>query len=151
MQSGLKNDELVRFAWTVWAAAGSETFDAQLAFAWAIQHRRQAARRFACRTHSSHPHFGDGTLAAACRSALDDAEEAMHRGPCDMDRGPGAPPTDPTFYRSIAAACLVLSGEAADPIRGATRFHRHDQTPIWARPLEPVALIGQRFYYASRQ
>jgi hypothetical protein len=36
---------------------------------------------------------------------------------------------------------------AADPTRGATRYHRHDRFPGWARLAEPVALIGGFVFY----
>jgi len=36
-----------------------------------------------------------------------------------------------------------------DPTRGAVRYHRHDEEPLWARRLEPVALIGGYLFYAE--
>lgn len=36
-----------------------------------------------------------------------------------------------------------------DPTRGATRFHRHDEAPDWARYLSPVALIGRYLFYVA--
>ena len=38
---------------------------------------------------------------------------------------------------------------AADPTRGATRFHRHDEAPVWARHLLPTALIGAYLFFAD--
>lgn len=51
------------------------------------------------------------------------------------------------FCRALATVCLVCSGDIADPTQGATRFHRHDEMPEWARLAEPRALLGRRFYY----
>ncbi|VAW18149.1 hypothetical protein MNBD_ALPHA09-260 [hydrothermal vent metagenome] len=34
-----------------------------------------------------------------------------------------------------------------DPTRGATHFHRHDETPPWAATQEPTALIGCYLFY----
>ena len=36
-----------------------------------------------------------------------------------------------------------------DPTRGATRFHRHDEAPVWARHLIPTALIGAYLFFAD--
>ena len=40
-------------------------------------------------------------------------------------------------------------GEGPDPTRGATRFHRHDETPDWSRRSIPVALIGHYLFYVA--
>jgi len=37
-----------------------------------------------------------------------------------------------------------------DPTRGATHFHRHDETPPWAATQEPTALIGCYLFYDLR-
>jgi spore germination cell wall hydrolase CwlJ-like protein len=67
--------------------------------------------------------------------------------PRDGTEASGAGRDGPAFWRALAAVCLVWSGEREDPTHGATRFHRHDELPGWARGREPVALIGSRFYY----
>jgi hypothetical protein len=54
---------------------------------------------------------------------------------------------DKNYCRSLAIASQVWSGEEADPTVGATRFHRHDDWPEWAEKSEPVALIGNWFFY----
>ncbi len=55
--------------------------------------------------------------------------------------------SDENYFRSLAIASLVWSGEEADPTVGSTRFHRHDDWPEWAEKSEPVALIGNWFFY----
>lgn len=37
-----------------------------------------------------------------------------------------------------------------DPTRGATHFHRHNETPPWAATREPTALIGCYLFYDLR-
>ena len=54
---------------------------------------------------------------------------------------------DESFYRSLAVASLVGCGEISDPTGGSTHFHRHDDWPDWAHHSEPVALIGNWFFY----
>lgn len=49
--------------------------------------------------------------------------------------------------KSLAIAFLVWSGEETDPTAGSTHFHRHDDWPEWAKSSEPVALIGNWFFY----
>jgi len=51
-------------------------------------------------------------------------------------------------WRAFAIACLVVSGDMADPTDGATHFHRHTDDPEWARAATPKALIGNYIYYA---
>ena len=58
---------------------------------------------------------------------------------------------DKNYYRSLAIASLVWSGEEVDPTVGATRFHRHDDWPEWAESSEPVALIGNWFFYTQEE
>jgi len=54
---------------------------------------------------------------------------------------------DKNYCRSLTIASQVWSGEEVDPTVGATRFHRHDDWPEWAEKSEPVALIGNWFFY----
>jgi len=54
---------------------------------------------------------------------------------------------DDRYCRSLAIASLVWCGEEADPTAGSTHFHRHDDWPDWAKNSEPVALIGNWFFY----
>jgi hypothetical protein len=51
------------------------------------------------------------------------------------------------FCRSLAIAALVWCGEEADPTAGSIHFHRHDDWPEWAKNSQPVALIGNWFFY----
>ncbi len=56
---------------------------------------------------------------------------------------------DKNYCRSLAISSQVWSGDEADPTVGATRFHRHDDWPEWAERSEPVALIGNWFFYSQ--
>ncbi len=58
---------------------------------------------------------------------------------------------DKNYYRSLAIASQVWSGEEADPTVGAIRFHRHDDWPEWAENCQPVALIGNWFFYTQEE
>jgi spore germination cell wall hydrolase CwlJ-like protein len=49
------------------------------------------------------------------------------------------------WSRTIAESALG----ALDPTRGATRYHRHDEAPGWARRRRPVALIGAYLFYTD--
>ena len=49
--------------------------------------------------------------------------------------------------RAMARVCRVAAGEEADITRGATRCHRHDEAPRWARSAEATALIGDLIFY----
>lgn len=54
---------------------------------------------------------------------------------------------DRGFCRAFAAACLVASGDLADPTGGATHFHLHTDEPGWAHVATPKALIGRHIFY----
>lgn len=54
---------------------------------------------------------------------------------------------DEGFCKSLAIASLVWCGEEADPTAGSIHFHRHDDWPEWAKNSQPVALIGNWFFY----
>ena len=47
------------------------------------------------------------------------------------------------------APTLETGPPGFDPTRGATRFHRHDERPEWARHHLPVALIGRYLFYVA--
>lgn len=51
------------------------------------------------------------------------------------------------YWRALALICNVWSLDYDDPTQGATRFHRHDVTPDWAKGLDANALIESRLYY----
>lgn len=54
---------------------------------------------------------------------------------------------DRCFCRALAIVCQVWCGAYEDPTRGATRFHKHDACPGWARARQPQALIGGWLFY----
>lgn len=91
----------------------------------------------------------EGRVALAW--ALVNAREGLG-GRGESEEGDGAAAdadfSDPAFCRALAALCLVAAGDIADPTRGATRFHAHDEDPAWARRTTPSALIGRHFFYA---
>ncbi len=53
----------------------------------------------------------------------------------------------PAFACCRRIAMRALRGTLADPVHGATAFHRIDELPEWARGLMPVALLGSFLFY----
>ena len=54
---------------------------------------------------------------------------------------------DYEFCKAFGVVCLLWCGEYDDPTHGATCFHKHDETPVWARSRLPQALIGHWMFY----
>lgn len=76
----------------------------------------------------------DGDLEAVALACSIRNREAFLRGLPAAGQGDGAP------------------GQAfPDPTAGATHFHRHDQPPPWWAIDDPVALIGDYFFYDLRE
>jgi len=55
----------------------------------------------------------------------------------------------PHVARAISIFALVVSGAVIDPVRGATRFHGHRETPSWAEKMDLRAVIGPYLFYAG--
>lgn len=116
----------------------------------------QAAIAFAAINRTQSVEGGEGdyagapgldTLAGALYGVVSPGESpAIHNAAGFHDGDTGTVP-DAAFCRALATVCLALAGDLADPTGGATRFHRHDEMPEWARRREPVALIGAWFFY----
>ncbi|MGI9483707.1 MAG: hypothetical protein ACR2OR_15250 [Hyphomicrobiales bacterium] len=51
---------------------------------------------------------------------------------------------------AIGILVQVFDGSLPDPTSNATKFHRHDEYPVWACEAEPSALIGSFLYYIDR-
>lgn len=54
-----------------------------------------------------------------------------------------------SILRSLSIVSGVFAGLYEDPTRGATRFHRHDETPSWAEGRPSNALLGPYIYYGE--
>ncbi|MBZ0215336.1 MAG: hypothetical protein K8F25_02185 [Fimbriimonadaceae bacterium] len=144
MQNFALSPDLLLVAKTVWLLSGGEAGEAQVALAWLIRNRADVAARRVARCDADHPVYGDGSLAAACRSVLDEDGTGIFSDPLEW-----APLTDGAFNRVLANVWLVWNGDLPDPTAGAVRFHRHDQTPCWSATCKPSALMGKRIYYRS--
>ncbi len=48
-----------------------------------------------------------------------------------------------------AALARAYSGAVADPTKGATELHRHDEAPDWAERFTATALIGPYLFLAA--
>jgi len=142
MANNNKLSEVEGFARILMAATAEEPEAGRLALACVVSNRREIARRFVKTQSRPHPHFGDGSLAEACRSVVHDAGP-----PRTATAAPATAPTVPAYYRALATVCLVLSGDQADPTQGAVDFHRHDELPDWANRRVPSALIGSWLFY----
>ena len=84
------------------------------------------------------PHLPD--LSGLCESLF-----AADSGPARDRSRYGV--TGPQFSQCLATVCLTLHGDLSDPTGGATHFHHHRDDPEWARCVQPVALIGDYFFY----
>ncbi len=51
------------------------------------------------------------------------------------------------FIALLSHVAGVFAGLYSDPTKGATRFHRHNRSPNWARNRQSTALLGERLYY----
>lgn len=144
-------EEMDRFARTVWAIGRAEPACAWYAIASLIRNRAQAGARHRMAVGMIHPRFGGGSLDAACASALADLGRRDDPGTGDKSGHPDRPPrfSDSVFCGVFAASLQVWADHGADPVRGATLAHAHDQAPAWARGLEPAALIGSWFFYVE--
>ena len=123
----------------VWLFAAGESGAAQCALAWLVRHRRAAALTLQRVEGRTHPVFGAGSWQAACRSLLATNQPPAVRICRTAEDA-----------RAAAWATLVLTGDVADPIDGATAFHHHLDAPGWAAAQSPVALIGPYFFYRER-
>lgn len=138
-------DDMLIFARTIWGEARSEPLTAQVAVGWVIRNRVQAASDYQRQHGRRHPLFGDGSLSAACL--------APWQFSCWNRNDPNRPKLlatgfhDPSFTRSFAVACLVWSGERADPTDGSTHYHTVSVAPAWSRGLVPVARIGSHLFF----
>lgn len=127
--------ELESLALTVWKLAGNEGRLCQTAMAWLI------VNRIATLTCTDQVHD-------VCQRVLEDGRYGLGRPADERDRTASTGQlNDPRLCRVAIRILEVLAREAADPIDGATLFHRHDEDPEWSRDLEPVALIGAYFFY----
>ena len=55
----------------------------------------------------------------------------------------------PQAMRAVSIFASVVSGAVTDPVRGATRFHNHRESPSWADKMELRAVIGPYLFYAA--
>jgi len=123
-RADITQDDMHAFAATLWRLGADEPEIGLIALGCAIRNRLEAAGGAQAES-----------LASVC-------------GRLTGMPGANAPDySDPAFRQSLAMGCRVWNDEFADPTSGATRFHRHDELPAWAANLEPVALLGSRFYY----
>jgi hypothetical protein len=60
----------------------------------------------------------------------------------------GAPAGRALRAAAMAALAEAYAGARADPTRGATELHRHDEAPLWAAALTATALIGPYLFLA---
>ena len=60
-----------------------------------------------------------------------------------------APASRSLLAAAEAALGRAYSGAAADPTKGATALHRHDEAPDWAERFTATALIGPYLFLAA--
>ncbi len=136
-------DSLAR---SIWGEARGESEEGQLAVGWVIRNRVSAAQAFIARTGRAHPLFGDGTLVGACRAPRQFS--AWNPGDANAAKLREVGFGDAAYCRAFAVAAQVWGGLVADPTDGATHYHRSDIEPVWAKSMQPRALIGAHMFYA---
>lgn len=113
---------VVRLALSIRDLMADEGEEGQVALAWAVLNRM---RRFGTNGGSEGGSGGESGGGASMAAVF----------------------CEPGFLRALAIACLIMSGDIADPTDGATHFHRHDEEPAWAWAARPKALIGWHLFY----
>lgn len=68
-------------------------------------------------------------------------------GFCDREGCCHADAEQDSILCALSVVARICAGEIEDPTGGATRCHRHDNTPPWAEGRKPLALIGHWFFY----
>ncbi|MFZ1991577.1 MAG: hypothetical protein WAW96_17615 [Alphaproteobacteria bacterium] len=123
-------DEMNRLVRSLWAAAGEEGEEAQIAVAWLARNQIYEARlsvnESCARLHALISH-------GARRTSTETLDFA-----------------DASFCRAFAVTCTVWAGDRADPTAGATLAHRHDEAPAWTERVTGTALIGPWMFYRTR-
>lgn len=64
-------------------------------------------------------------------------------------RTPAPPPTDARYRACLRAARRALAGTLVDEVAGATRYHRREAEPPWARRRIPAVEIGGFLFYRA--
>ncbi len=125
MHAPLTLEEMTCLAKQAWLEASEEPELSRAALIWTLLNRRRQC------ADGARQAIGEGAVPA----------EAVACSPSDLRFH------DPAFCQAFATVCLVCGGHLEDPTHGATRYHAHDELPGWARSLQPLALIGPRFFY----
>ncbi len=127
--------DLQKIAHIVWQATYDEPEASQIAIAWALRNK-------------GHIHYSGIKCQpelSLCHKILCDELEALK--PCQQE-------VYFQLYTSqiwsvMANICRVWANVEEDPTAGSVAFHLHNAMPAWAVGLQPVALIGRRFFYNS--
>ena len=98
------------------------------------------------RLHSRFPGEPVRTLEAL---AMAEANRLAARAPRTRAQVPPAPRDDRAYAACRRIARRALSGALEDPVGEATRYHREDASPLWARDLPPLAEVGGFLFYAG--
>lgn len=95
---------------------------------------------------SKHPHFGDGTIAGACKAPWQ-FSCWNHNDPnlFIIDKITDA---DPVFAQCLEIASDAANGLLEDNTNHATYYYaRGSKEPPWAIDKEPCALIGRHIFF----
>jgi len=124
------SSDLQKIAYALWCATNNEPEVSQIAIAWALRNKSRVLYGINCQPKLS-----------LCHETLCDELDAPK--PCQKQL------SAPQIWCVLANLCRVWAGQIEDPTEGAIAFHLHNVTPSWAVGLQPVALIGRRFFYNS--
>jgi hypothetical protein len=91
-------------------------------------------------------------LASTIVNSLDLDRDNDQPFPLDRVRllkapGPGSLVRDPTVDMCRRIAMRALRGTLPDPTGGATIFHRIEESPLWSKGMNPVAIFGPFLFY----
>lgn len=126
---------------TIWGESRGEPLLGQVAVGWIIVNRVLAAAK-------DKAHFGwwGTTVPTVCL--------AKAQFSCWLPDDPNASKLraatlqQTSFQRAFGVACLVLSGDIADPTDGATHYFADSiAAPSWTFTMQPKAKIGAHSFY----
>lgn len=127
--------DLTIMAKTIWGEARGEGYLGQVAVAWVIRNR------------ATSPSWWGNSLISVC---LKHAQfSCWNRTDPNRAHLEALDVPDPGYIRALGIACLVVTGDLADPTEGATSYHANTMPvyPVWADQAKRAAVIGRHTFY----
>lgn len=124
VEGGLTGADVILYGVAVSLFGGSHSDEVLEALSWVLLNRR------------------------AVGHALDPLQ-LPHRAPDDWIETTLNTRISPEVAHAVSIFARVVSGSVIEPVRGATRFHSHRETPSWAEQMDLRAIIGPYLFYAA--